>query len=194
MKKKNLKTSIPFLKIILSLWIVYHLLVIIIMPHKQSPSYLFFRPYLTSYARSLSMDSNWKSDTLDPGRYFYLEYDVTRKNSIETYQWPPSRKESKRVFFNHNRLIAHSRFFLNIRKRYIRRAFLPYLCRLHPSAEEISLRVLLKKHSYSKKAPLSSFSFSAKKPKQREWLIGYSSCRKERRKTERMINNIIQGQ
>ncbi len=180
-KKKNIIKDntfiLPFIKVLVSVFIMYHLLMVFFTPPRHSVVYDFFKPYFHSYAHSLSMDNYHMPYMLDPlgdhdndnsflSHYsFYFQYKVikttppkkrrktkrrkrsVKKNFAEVYRWPPTRKESRRVFFNHNRLMVHSQFFINmvVRERSIRRYFLPYLCRLHPLAKRISLKVVLEK-------------------------------------------------
>ena len=180
MKKKNIKNpvlNISLLKIFVSLFIVYHLMMAAVI-QRDSVVHNFFRPWFVSYARSLSMDSLRAPYVLSPfgpldggiSHYSaYFQYEVIKnisageksgskkrfhrtrrrggqKQSVQHYRWPPARRESGRVFFNHNRLLAHSSFFMNVlplSARLLRRHFLPYLCRLHPLADKVVLKLVI---------------------------------------------------
>lgn len=187
MKNKKIILS---LKIIVSLWIVYHLAMILIIPNRSSMANESFRPYFISYAQSLSMNSAWAYYAPNPITYFYFQYEVIKKQSVETYRWPPSRTESKRILFNHKRFITHSLFFWKIGAEHIRKHFLPYLCRLHPLAEEIAIKIIYENRSHFKKAKIMHVPFWPTSNKNMQALtITSSRCRRAKKSKMREINS-----
>ena len=141
------------LKVLVSLFIVYHLLMIFISPNRLSMIHEKLMPYFISYAHTLSMDVSWSFYAPNPYSYFYFEYEVIYKNDrVNTFRWPPSRKESKRNIFNYNRFISQTLFFMLSGPRELRRHFLPYLCHLHPESKEITAQAIVEDRPHFKKA------------------------------------------
>ena len=193
MKKRTKNTSFfkttPFQmisKILLSLYIFYHLAAVFITPQKISMFYKHFKPYLISYAQTLSLQRDWNFYALKRAHYYNFEYIVINgKNKVEKFLWPPSRKEVKRIYLNHNRLIRHSRFFMTKGRRYIRRHFIPYLCDLHPSANKITIKAVLKRPPRLKNAFHSPIYDNPE-----EWFSISSRCSK--RKKARNIDHFLE--
>ena len=180
------------LKFFLSLFILYHLAMILIIPHRRSMIHEYAMPYFPSYVHTLSLDTSWNFYAPNPIDYYYFEYEVIdSKNKVGTFRWPPSRKEVKRIYLNHNRLIYHARFFLTLHERNISQYFiLPYLCNLHSEAVEITVKVMFKNRPHFKKAKVLEPSFLSVDNKQnrKKWFSVTSKCKK--RKKSRNINNL----
>ena len=153
---KNIFTRSFFkntLKIFISLFIVYHLLVVFTVPHRSSLIYEKLSSYFISYAHTLGIHTGWSFYAPNPTSYFYFEYEVIDKeDQVDDFRWPPSRKESGRLMFNHNRLISHTMFFIGSGPGNLKKYFLPYLCRLHPEAKEISIQAVVENRPHFKKA------------------------------------------
>ncbi len=191
---KKIKTSAVFkgqiknkklrgvLKLLLSLFILYHLTMTFVTPHYMSIVHEKMMPYFKTYAHTLSFTTSWDFYAPNPSYYNYFEYEVVHsKNKVETFRWPLSRKESKQIYLNHNRLIYHSRFFMVLGKRYIIKHFIPYLCSLHPLANEITVKVMVENRPHFKKAKVldpNTFSSDNKK-NMRKWFSASSRCRKQ---------------
>ncbi len=182
-KIKNKKIR-GVLKFLLSCFIFYHLAMIFIVPHRMSMIHEKLLPYFLSYAYTLSLNTSWDFYAPNPSFYYYFEYEVIdSKDKVATFRWPPSRKESKRIYLNHNRLIYHARFFMVLEKKHIIRHFLPYLCRLHPTAKEISLKVLFENRPHFKKAgTFRPGSFSAESKERFQEMFTLSSFCKRKKK------------
>lgn len=173
-KKKVVQNSVlhKLLKILASLFVVYHLMVVVVMPYPSSLLYKTFSPYLMFYAGTLNMAGSWDLFS-HPGSYIYFEYEVRGQNTkktgrkkrriktSQTFIWPPSRKESDRIYFNHNRLIFHTRYFYKTHSpTLLRRHFLPFLCQLHPQAKSLSLKAFRKDQiPYQKARSHKNYSF-----------------------------------
>ena len=170
------------LKVLLSLFILYHLAMMFIVPHYMSMIHEKVMPYFKPYAHTLSFSTSWDFYAPNPTYYYFFEYEIIHsKNKVDTFRWPPSRKESKRIYLNHNRLIYHSRFFMLLGKRHIIRHFIPYLCRIHPLADEITVQVMVENRPHFKKAKiLDPRGFSPDNRKNMNTVFSASSrCRKQ---------------
>lgn len=187
-KNKNLRL---FLKFFLSLCILYHLAMIVVTPHRMSMIHEHLMPYFSSYASALSLNNSWDFYAPNPSHYYYFEYEVIdSKDKVGTFRWPPSRKESKRIYLNHNRLIYHSRFFMVLGKESIRKYFLPYLCSLHFEATEITIKAILENRPHFKKAKVFRPNFFSADNKQnmKTWFATSARCKK--RGKSRNIDNM----
>ena len=188
-KNKKLR---GILKFILSLFILYHLAMVFIMPQYMSMIHERLIPYFISYAHTLSFTTSWDFYAPNPTYYYYFQYEVVNsKNKVGTFRWPPSRKESKRIYLNHNRLIYHARFFMLLGHKNIRKHFMPYLCYLHPEATEITLQVMFEDRPHFKKAKIAGprvFSADNAQKDMKEWMKVSSKCKK--RKKSRNINTL----
>lgn len=174
------------LKIFLSFYILYHLAVVFVTPQRMSMLRKNFGSYFISYAQTLFIDGSWNFYIPRRSHYYDFKYTVMEgKRKIGTFRWPPSRREVKRIYLNHNRLISHSRFFMIIGGRNIRRHFIPYLCDLHPSADKITVKAILKRKPRLKNA-FDSAIYDNKK----EWFSVSSKCSK--RKKARNIDSTLE--
>lgn len=126
----------------LSIYIVYHLTAIIILPNSESVLGRWLSPYLTVYANNLGLNASWRFYSPDPVPYLYFEYepmyeaDVERE--FETLHWPP-RNRDEFLHDNYLRLTCHSQsssVTADLSKRFL----VPWLCRRHPDAYAISVR------------------------------------------------------
>src|SRR3954467_1869488 len=94
MRKRNL-TSI--LKLVFSLFLLYHLAVIVIMPNPSSLLGRKYSRYLTDYANSLGLNTTWQFFSPGPAPVFYLEYTIEKPGGEEdetSYQIPERRRAS----------------------------------------------------------------------------------------------------
>ena len=192
-KKKNLSfwkaikqnKKIQFVsKLLLSLFVLYHLSMIFISPHIMSIAHEKLMPYFDTYASTLSLNTNWDFYAPNPTYYYYYQYEVIDSRSkVGDFRWPPKRKESKLIYLNHNRLIYHTRFFIMAGPRNVRRYFMPYLCRLHPLATEITLKIMLEDRPHFKKAKtFKSDFFVADNPEHMKlWSTIHSKCKRKRK-------------
>ena len=150
LKNKKIKAILKFL---LSLGILYHLAMIFITPQQMSLVREKLMPYFNAYAQTLYLSSSWNFYAPNPSYYHYFEYEtIDDKDNVAVFRWPPARKESKKIYLNHNRLIYHSRFFVLFGPNNIRKYFLPYLCRLHPTTKTISIKLKWENRPHFKKA------------------------------------------
>ena len=174
-------------KLFLSLFVLYHLFMIFISPHIRSLAHKKFMPFFAPYANTFSLNTSWNFYTPNPNYYYYFSYDVMDlKSKAGSFRWPPKRKESKRIYLNHNRLIHHARFFITAGPRNIRRYFIPYLCHLHPSARKISLKVKLK-HRRLRFKKKSAFFSAKNQESMEEWPDIILKC--PRKKKQRQIDS-----
>ncbi len=129
-----------WLSLIISLWIIYHLVVILIMPN--STSFLLRQlgsPFL-SYANVLGLNTSWNFFSPDPAHVMYFQYSVTRKDQSseeesEVLYIPPEK--NKGPFGNTKRRLMYSMRYMVLDQRRVDALLGPWLCRRHPEAFHI---------------------------------------------------------
>ena len=145
MRKLNLSR---FLRLVLSLFVVYHLAAVIIMPNASSLLGRKFSRYLTDYSNTLGINTTWQFFSPGPAPVFYLEYDVEEANregddssDAKSYQLPPKRRAS---YYDelYNRTLYSMRFFVLAPVDTFERFFVRWLCKKHPEAESLSIRTV----------------------------------------------------
>lgn len=139
--------KLRWLKLGLSLFLVYHLSTILLMPNSSSllgrkTSWLFL-----SYANTMNFNTTWQFFSPGPSPTFYLEYEVEMPGDRESISaplmYPPQRKGL--VWDDAwNRRLFGMRFFA-LTDNQLERFFIPYLCRENPGAEAISSRGVVEK-------------------------------------------------
>ncbi len=131
-----------WLRVALSLFVAYHLLVVVLMPSGGSLEARALGPALVPYANTLGMNNTWVFFSPGPSPNIYLEYDL-ENGEMEALESAP------RVFPVHKSGRLYSeRYF---RSLYIMRYFTldpakferflaPWLCRQHPEAGALTVR------------------------------------------------------
>ena len=72
----------------------------------------------------------------------------------------------------------------------IRRHFIPYLCRLHPLAKEIAVKVIYESRPHFKKAKIMDLSFwPVSNKNMQEVFMASARCRRNKRSKVRDINS-----
>ena len=146
-------------KILISVFLFYHLMCIAIMPNYHSVLGKIFGPYFLKYANTLTLANTWQFFSPDPTVEFYFEYQLDLKSKeldagseasaeesfedkldgeMKVYRWPP-KKNTFLYRPSYFRRIYHSR--LATRDQYrMKKFFIPWVCKKHPDAIRINLR------------------------------------------------------
>jgi hypothetical protein len=141
MRKLNLSR---FLRFALSIFLLYHLAVITVMPNPSSLLGRRFSRYLTDYANTLGINTTWQFFSPGPAPVFYLEYDVETSDveaEAKSFQLPEKRRAS---YYDelYNRTLYSMRFFVLAPIETFERYFVRFLCKQHPEAEALSIRTV----------------------------------------------------
>ncbi len=141
MRKLNLSRLLRF---ILSVFLLYHLAVILVMPNPGSLLGRKYSRYLADYANTLGINTTWQFFSPGPAPVFYLEYDVESADldaESPSFQFPQKRRAS---FYDdlYNRTLYSMRFFVLAPPETFERFFVRWLCRKHPEAESLSIRTV----------------------------------------------------
>lgn len=135
------------LKIVLSLFILYHLAAVTILPNGSSMigrklSWLFL-----PYANPLLFNRTWQFFSPGPMSAFYLEYNLATNEGFAAdearapFIYPPHRKNAALDDF-YMRTLAGMRMIAT-QEGPFEDYFIPFLCRLHPQAVALDLRSVL---------------------------------------------------
>lgn len=141
MRKLNLSR---FLRFIISVFLLYHLAVVLIMPNPGSLLGRKFSRYLTDYANTLGINTTWQFFSPGPAPVFYLEYDVESEDldaETPSFQIPPKRRASYYDEF-YNRTLYSMRFFVLAPVETFERFFVRWLCKQHPEAVSLAIRTV----------------------------------------------------
>lgn len=133
-------------KAALSLFILYHMTVVLVLPNPSSIWSRKLSRFLTPYANQLSINTSWDFFSPTPAPTMYFEYQIDRGGDIHgldstTYYFPEFGSKGS-YNPNANRLLYAMRFFILDPAR-VDRYFLPWLCRQHPQAEMIYLQHII---------------------------------------------------
>jgi len=130
------------LKILVSLWILYHLVGILIMPSPQSILVKnwawLFRPYLNS----LTINTTWNLFSPDPGTASYLLVNLIsdqEETGLRSFTWPRAADKFEHDF-RYRREWYMTRYLLADENR-VHRFLIPWLCRKNLDVQDVQLQL-----------------------------------------------------
>ncbi|MCB0407118.1 MAG: hypothetical protein KDD34_02875 [Bdellovibrionales bacterium] len=165
-------------QLIFSLFLVYHLMAILIMPNPGSYVERHFGFLFYGYTSTLGINTPWQFFSPNPATKMFYEYEIIENEGsdslTQTYRWPPEKNHTNMIGANYKRLIYHSWYTTSSEERKSK-FLMNYLCRKHPSAISISLK------SFSEKVPpMERFRFDklslAKAREYKSWSIESFDC------------------
>ena len=131
-------------KVILSLWLVFHVLTMVIMPNANSFASRQFRDVVYPYSNVMGLTVGWSFFSPDPAHVLYLRYVVYFKDqdreSIEGYF--PKEKNKAATDVRGKRDWTVMRFMLLDHKR-LGVLMAPWICRQNPGAESVYLEYVM---------------------------------------------------
>lgn len=134
-----------WLRNILTLFLLYHLAVIILMPNSSSILGRRWGNLIAPYANMLGMHATWEFFSPDPPHPFYFDYSVYFETSEGEEKKPPvdgffpEWRTERTLHPNKIRLKNAVRFFALSRES-VEQAFIGYLCRKYPDANRVKVR------------------------------------------------------
>ncbi|CAN5651200.1 hypothetical protein BH10BDE1_BH10BDE1_12530 [soil metagenome] len=137
------------LKAVLSIFVVYHLAAVIVLPMGSGLVIRELGRYFVSYANLFDLNTSWVFFSPGPSPIFYLEYTYTypAKNDDDDSlnESEPQLLPEKRVGFSvsdfYNRRLYSMRF-LSLDPEKMERYLVPWLCKQDAKAESVSVREL----------------------------------------------------
>lgn len=132
------------LKVLLSLWALYHIVVIVIMPNLGSYLGRGLQPAISDYASTIGFNAGWNFFSPDPAHVMYLHYTVhygnpdmvEEKEAIENYF--PAEKNKGIKDITRQRELYLMRFMV-IDPMRLKSLFGPWLCRQYPEATYVEM-------------------------------------------------------
>lgn len=133
-----------WLKLLVSVGIVFHLICIFVLPNPESIIYRKLSPWITVYANQLGFNTTWRFFSPNP-LIRLLEYDVYSRTPegeliSSTHRYPESL-EHEDFRDNYNRKISSSMFLMASQTNF-ETILAPRICKMHPQAETISFYVV----------------------------------------------------
>lgn len=130
-------------KILLSVWIIFHVIVVVLFPNSLSYLNRVIGPLSLPYTNLFGLHSAWSFYAPDPETARYLEYTLTYQDPTRdrlTQSWPPPRTK----FFDtlHNRYHTSMSFFV-MKSEWVKDLFIPWICRTHPGAAFVTANYVL---------------------------------------------------
>lgn len=185
-----MSSKLKVLKVALSVFILYHLLTILILPNSDSILSRKLSFLVTPYANVVGINTTWRFFSPEPSPTIHFVYDADmaeggevepennfwRERGFVTGQWPPDHVDGM-LTENVRRLVYHSRFTTLSRER-VEKFMGSLLCRFYPKAQLVSVRAvvqeipsiersLINNEEFSKNTAerdIESFEFSCVKP------------------------------
>ena len=156
-----------FFKVIISLILVYHLFMILILPHFRFTHHQKWMHYFQFYQFIASFNNRWDRYSIQLLPKFYIKYEIlekSKKAKSKTLLWPPSHKEY--MIFNHKRLVSGTMYLINKGPVSVRKYLLPWLCRKHTNAQFIKAQaIVINKKTKPKSRFFKSSSHNSKRNK-----------------------------
>ncbi len=154
MKKLSLKVSqlksnrTSIYKAVFSVFIVYHLVVILVLGNGGSYLGRKFQAGILPYANTLGLNNVWNFFSPDPAHTMFIKYNVRfedelgneRKSSVEGFL-PEQKKDV--VIDSSKRRFLYAMRYLILDSRRLELILGPYFCRSYPGATSISLQHLM---------------------------------------------------
>lgn len=137
-----------WLRIVLSVFIVYHLIVISVLANGSSFLGRRLDPWISFYGNLLGLNVAWNFFAPDPAHTMFIHYTVRfdgkegeePRDSVEGYI-PPEKE--KIVIDTSKRRFLYAMRFLVFDERRMKILLGPFLCRQHPGAHAVHLENIL---------------------------------------------------
>jgi hypothetical protein len=151
--KRRFDFIVP-IKLVLSLFIVFHITATIVLPNAGSIVGRVLDRYFVGYGNLFVFNRTWQFFSPGPMPNFYLEYEVERNGdpasegyeesnraSMQTLKWPATNvNQFAGDYFP--RIVAGMRFLAADDSNF-EKYFIPYLCRQSPGAVALNVRSIV---------------------------------------------------
>lgn len=141
------KAALPF-KVFLSLWVVYNIFTMMVMPNVGAYLGRSSAKFITPYANTVGLNATWNFFSPDPAHTMYIQYLVHFDDPFgvelkEPFQgfFPAEKNQAVREV-SRKRDIYAMRFMIIEPKR-LRMLFGPWLCRQHPGASSVTMEHII---------------------------------------------------
>ncbi len=146
-----MKKAKPILKAFLSLWVVFNIAVIVVMPNVSSYFGRLSSRFLAPYANIVGLNAGWNFFSPDPAHTMYIHYMVYFANPDPLSE--ADEKEPFEGFFpmeknkgigpmTRQRELYVMRFMV-INRTHMKYLLGPWLCRQHPGASSVDMEPVI---------------------------------------------------
>lgn len=120
----------PFARFVFSLWLVYHVFVILMMPNGTSYVGRTLGPVIRPYAAILGLNASWNFFSPDPAHTMYMKFTLYDEDEVKEPReiYFPAQKDQGVWDLGERRNLYAMRYFL-LDPRRIEAILGPYLCR-----------------------------------------------------------------
>lgn len=141
----SMKRAAPILKALLSLWIVYNIVTIVVMPNAGSYFGRITSRFIGPYANNVGLNASWNFFSPDPAHTMYIRYMVyfneptesgEEKDPIEGYFPQEKNKMVSSVFRSRELYLMR---FMIVNRTHLKNLFGPWLCRQYPGASSVDM-------------------------------------------------------
>jgi hypothetical protein len=143
-------------KILLSLFLVFHVIAIFVLPNPDSILYREWQNVIATYGSTIGMNTTWRFFSPNPS-LSTVEYEVVKSgHEPEKFRYPASVEQvgSREAF---NRLMNFA-IFMAASRETLERFLHPYICKMHPDAEQIAYYIITNKFPTIENAQLRASS------------------------------------
>jgi hypothetical protein len=142
------KLRYRFLQIIFSLFIVFHLSVIIILANGSSYLGRSLQSQILPYGNALGLNATWNFFSPDPAHTMYYKYKVYFESPDGDELQPPIAgylppEKTRIVVDSSKRRLLYSMRFLTIEPSRIKTLMGPWLCKSHPGASRVRIDYIM---------------------------------------------------
>ena len=146
---ENNKSKI-FLKALLSIWLVYHLFCIVILPNGASFLGRYFESYILPYANSIGINSTWNFYSPDPAHTMYFSYTVYFENEQGEEIKPPLEQflppeKNQIVVDSSKRRLLYAMRYLALDQKRMQTLLAPWICRENTGASRVSIHHVIER-------------------------------------------------
>lgn len=140
----SMKKAKLLFKALASLWIVYNIFVMLVMPNVGAYFGRTASPLITPYANTVGLNASWNFFSPDPAHTMYIHYTIhyldeegnETKEAVEGYF--PREKNKGNMAASRKRDLYAMRFMVIEPKR-LRILMGPWLCRQYPGATSVEM-------------------------------------------------------
>lgn len=144
-------------KALVHLWIVYHLVLILIMPNSGSFIGRYYQHWILPYTNTIGLNAAWSFFSPDPSMIFTMKYRALFLNELGEETRPSIEGEYPRYssgnFINPIRMRELYTFrFFNLFDSYRENYLFPWLCRQFPDATHVEIQAKVESYMSLDKA------------------------------------------
>lgn len=132
---------VKILKCILSVWLCFHLFVVIVIPNQQSYLAFVSKDILIPYAKTLNIGFTWQFFSPNPGSQTYVDFEAQNGEEVIAEGKFPTSDSRNFIPTNKARRLTSSNGIL-MYKESSSDILGDYFCRQNPNARKILMRMV----------------------------------------------------